>query len=82
MISLYVGFFICLGLCQLHFEYNFVSFSYCRTDTLDGLKRALPRIEKELSDARKFKDLYQFTFNFAKNPEQKGLGMSLRILFK
>ena len=50
-----------------------------RTDSLDGLKRALPRIDKELSEPSKFKDLYQFTFNFAKNPEQKGLGMFLGI---
>lgn len=32
-------------------------------------------MDKELSDPSKFKDLYQFTFNFAKNAEQKGLGM-------
>lgn len=31
-------------------------------------------MEQELKDPRKFKDFYQFTFNFAKNPGQKGLG--------
>jgi hypothetical protein len=34
----------------------------------------LLQIEKELSDdSGKFKDLYQFAFNFAKNPNQKRL---------
>lgn len=34
-------------------------------------------MEQELKDQGKFKDFYQFTFNFAKNPGQKGLGISL-----
>lgn len=32
-------------------------------------------MEQELKDQSRFKDFYQFTFNFAKNPGQKGLGM-------
>uniref|UniRef100_A0A8C7E6E9 DCN1-like protein n=1 Tax=Naja naja TaxID=35670 RepID=A0A8C7E6E9_NAJNA len=42
-------------------------------DTTDKLKTLLPRLEQELKDPMKFKDFYQFTFNFAKNPGQKGL---------
>lgn len=34
-------------------------------------------MEQELKDQGKFKDFYQFTFNFAKNPGQKGLGRCL-----
>lgn len=34
----------------------------------------MPRLEQELKDTAKFKDFYQFTFTFAKNPGQKGLG--------
>lgn len=34
-------------------------------------------MEQELKDHGKFKDFYQFTFNFAKNPGQKGLGKNL-----
>lgn len=37
-------------------------------------------MEQELKDHGKFKDFYQFTFNFAKNPGQKGLGECLLIL--
>ncbi|MGH0125488.1 UNVERIFIED_CONTAM: hypothetical protein FKN15_054585 [Acipenser sinensis] len=42
-------------------------------DSPDKLKSQLPRLEQELKDPGKFKDFYQFTFNFAKNPGQKGL---------
>lgn len=45
-----------------------------RCDSPEKLKAILPRLEQELKDSGKFKDFYQFTFNFAKNPGQKGLG--------
>lgn len=45
-----------------------------RCDSPEKLKTILPRLEQELKDGTKFKDFYQFTFNFAKNPTQKGLG--------
>lgn len=45
-----------------------------RCDSPEKLKTILPRLEQELKDGSKFKDFYQFTFNFAKNPTQKGLG--------
>ena len=51
------------------------SFSYhCRCDTVDKLKMKFPEMEREIRDASNFKDFYQFTFNYAKNPGQKGLG--------
>lgn len=37
-------------------------------------------MEQELKDHGKFKDFYQFTFNFAKNPGQKGLGKNVFML--
>ncbi|KAK2519457.1 Dcun1d2 [Columba guinea] len=46
-------------------------------DTTEKLKALLPRLEQELKDPGKFKDFYQFTFNFAKNPGQKGLDSDL-----
>ena len=45
-----------------------------RCDSPEKLKTLLSRLEQELKDTGKFKDFYQFTFNFAKNPGQKGLG--------
>lgn len=52
----------------------FFFFSSWRCDSTEKLKAVLPRLEQELKDSGKFKDFYQFTFNFAKNPGQKGLG--------
>lgn len=51
-------------------------FSCYRCDSTEQLKALLPRLEQELKDTVKFKDLYQFTFSFAKSPGQKGLGES------
>lgn len=48
--------------------------SHHRCDSTEKLKALLPRLEQELKDTEKFKDFYQFTFTFAKNPGQKGLG--------
>ena len=45
-------------------------------DSIEKLRKKCESstMEKELKEPPKFKDFYQFTFNFAKNPGQKGLG--------
>lgn len=64
--------FVCfLGTLVLCFVFVLL---FQRCDTTEKLKAVLPRLEQELKDSGKFKDFYQFTFNFAKNPGQKGLG--------
>lgn len=63
---------MCCDLCMCCLYFLFFSFSRC--DSPEKLKALLPRLEQELKDSGKFKDFYQFTFNFAKNPGQKGLG--------
>lgn len=50
-------------------------------DSVDKLKMKLPSLEHELRDANKFKDFYQFTFNFAKNPGQKSLELGMAIAY-
>nr|XP_057938458.1 DCN1-like protein 1 isoform X1 [Doryrhamphus excisus] len=50
-------------------------------DSIDKLKALLPRLEQELKDSGKFKDFYQFTFNFAKNPGQKGLDLEMAVAY-
>ncbi|XP_051985110.1 DCN1-like protein 1 [Xyrauchen texanus] len=50
-------------------------------DSIEKLKAQLPRMEQELKDHGKFKDFYQFTFNFAKNPGQKGLDLEMAIAY-
>lgn len=43
-------------------------------DTIEKLKTKLNLVEMEINDFRKFRDFYNFTFNYAKNPNQKSLG--------
>ncbi|XP_014667302.1 PREDICTED: DCN1-like protein 1 isoform X2 [Priapulus caudatus] len=50
-------------------------------DTLEKLKRQLPHLEQDLRDQHKFKDFYSFTFNYAKNPGQKGLDLDMAIAY-
>lgn len=50
-------------------------FCVFRCDSIDKLKNKLLSTENELSDAKIYKDFYLFTFNFAKNPCQKSLGL-------
>ncbi|KAF0026593.1 hypothetical protein F2P81_021330 [Scophthalmus maximus] len=50
-------------------------------DSPEKLKALLPRLEQELKDTGKFKDFYQFTFNFAKNPGQKGLDLEMAVAY-
>ncbi|CAB1441175.1 unnamed protein product [Pleuronectes platessa] len=50
-------------------------------DSPEKLKSILPRLEQELKDTAKFRDFYQFTFSFAKNPGQKGLDLEMAVAY-
>ncbi|XP_036213988.1 DCN1-like protein 1 [Bactrocera oleae] len=50
-------------------------------DSVDKLKAKLPQLEMELNDVAKFKDFYQFTFNYAKDPGQKGIDLNMAIVY-
>lgn len=53
-----------------------------RCDTIDKLKRKLPSLEAEVDkDEEKFKDFYQFAFNYAKDPTQKGLDIEMALAY-
>jgi hypothetical protein len=62
------------GLC------NVTDFSF-RCDSIEKLKARLPSLEVELKDQFRFKDFYHFTFNYAKNPGQKGLDLEMAIAY-
>ncbi|XP_034111513.1 DCN1-like protein isoform X1 [Drosophila nasuta] len=51
------------------------------TDSIEKLKSKLPLLEQELNDAGKFKDFYHFTFNYAKDPGQKGIDLDMAIAY-
>ena len=53
---------------------SFLFACHCSCDSMEKLKKRCETLEMEIRDPWKFKDFYQFTFSFAKNPGQKGLG--------
>lgn len=51
-------------------------------DSIDKLKTALPLLEIEIQqDSQKFRNFYQFTFNYAKSSGQKGLDLELALAY-
>lgn len=50
-------------------------------DSVEKLKMRLPMLEMELNDALRFKDFYHFTFNYAKEANQKGLDLDMAIVY-
>ncbi|CAH1398901.1 unnamed protein product [Nezara viridula] len=50
-------------------------------DSVEKLRARLPTLENEIKDNLKFKDFYHFTFNYAKNPGQKGLELDMAITY-
>nr|BAN20546.1 conserved hypothetical protein [Riptortus pedestris] len=50
-------------------------------DSIEKLRARLPTLENEIKDNLKFKDFYHFTFNYAKNPGQKGLELDMAITY-
>nr|AAP92328.1 leucine zipper protein [Branchiostoma belcheri tsingtauense] len=50
-------------------------------DGMEKLKNKLPMVENELKEPSRFKDFYQFTFTFGKNPGQKGMDLDMAIAY-
>lgn len=51
-------------------------------DSIEKLRSKLPSLEFEIrNDQAKFKDFYQFTFNYGKEPTQKSLDLEMAIAY-
>ena len=59
----------------------FPTLSIFSCDSIDKLRNKLPSLDKEIQDMSRFKEFYQFTFNYAKNPCQKGLDLDMAIAY-
>ena len=46
-------------------------------DTAAKIKSKIPELRKELEDERGFKEVYEFSFGFAKEPDQKSLPLEI-----
>ena len=49
----------------------------CRCDSVEKLRQKVDALESYIADPKDFKEFYQFTFDFAKTPGQKSLGLYL-----
>lgn len=52
-----------------------------RVDDIKRLKKVLPKFENDLDDTRQFRDFYLYTFNFAKNLNQKSLELDMALAY-
>ena len=67
---------------QCEFSYNefMTGMTNLVCDSIPKLKKKLPMLEQEIqNDPQKFKEFYEFTFNYAKNPAQKGLDLDMAL---
>lgn len=64
--------------CEFTREEFFRGFQEFGVDNLDKMKEKLQIIDNDLKDPMKFKDFYQFAFNYAKDPGKVFLKISLK----
>lgn len=67
--------------CEFTRDEFITGFCELSVDSLDKLKHKLQQLDAELQDLHKFKDFYQYTFNYAKEPSQKGLDLDMAIAY-
>lgn len=67
--------------CEFSHEEFIRGFQELGVDNVEKLKEKLHILDNELKDMTKFKDFYQFTFNYAKDPGQKGLDLEMAIAY-
>ena len=52
-----------------------------RCGNLENFKKELPKFQEFLNDPKKFKEIYIFTFHFAKEKSKKGISFSYAQFF-
>lgn len=67
--------------CEFSHDEFLRGFQELGVDSIEKLKEKLHILDNELADQAKFKDFYQFTFNYAKDPGQKGLDLDMAIAY-
>lgn len=50
-------------------------------DSIEKLKNKLNLLEMEINDFKRFRDFYNFTFNYAINPNQKSLDLDMALTY-
>ncbi|XP_044726666.1 DCN1-like protein 1 [Chrysoperla carnea] len=67
--------------CEFSQEEFMTGMTELGVDSIDKLKSRLATLENELKEPFKFKEFYHFTFNYAKNPGQKGLELDMALAY-
>jgi len=67
--------------CEFSRDEFITGLTELRVDSIDKLKQKLPQLDQELQDAHKFRDFYNFTFNYARNPTQRTLDLETAIAY-
>lgn len=73
--------FRCEKQCEFSRSEFVTGFTELSVDSVESLRSKLPTLEHELRDPNKFKDFYQFTFNYAKEDTQKGIDLDMAIAY-
>ncbi|KAI8826426.1 dcun1d1 protein [Chytriomyces cf. hyalinus JEL632] len=71
----------CERMCEFKLAGWLEGWSNLQCETLEDMKKSIPVIRGDLDDAIKFKDIYLFTFNFARQENQKGLALETATAF-
>ncbi|MFH4978229.1 hypothetical protein AB6A40_004938 [Gnathostoma spinigerum] len=67
--------------CEFSWQEFSVGMTELRVDSLEKLKSKLPSLVEEVRDPSKFRDLYQFTFNYARTSSQRTLDVDTAIAY-
>uniref|UniRef100_A0A0M3JZ21 Defective in cullin neddylation protein n=1 Tax=Anisakis simplex TaxID=6269 RepID=A0A0M3JZ21_ANISI len=67
--------------CEFSWQEFSTGLTDMRVDSIDKLKSKLPSLNDELRDPHKFRDFYQFTFNYARVSSQRTLDVETAIAY-
>ncbi|KAJ3388854.1 DCN1-like protein 1 [Entophlyctis sp. JEL0112] len=82
VVTLVLAFYLkCERMCEFSRQGWIEGWTVLRCETLESMKAAIPRMRADLDDPQKFRDIYTFTFNFAKAENQKSLALETAVGF-
>lgn len=58
-----------------------IGLEFFRADSLEKLKSSLPKLNEELNDPAKFRDFYQFAYQYAKSASQRNLEIETAVAY-
>ncbi|KAJ3332900.1 DCN1-like protein 2 [Blyttiomyces sp. JEL0837] len=82
VVTLVLAYYLkCENMCEFKREGWIAGWTKLECDTIEKMKSKIPEMRAALDDPVKFKEIYQFTFNFAKQESQKSLALDSAVAF-